>query len=122
MQNWMVNLTILDWIFKSKRKSQNKTNKNDIWKWKFVLIAQNFTILQEKIHWIEIQMTPTNAELNGEFNDIGLKIEIEAKIPEEKKDKRHLEEKISLNYTKMRNFRKENSLNQNSNDTDKCRI
>ena len=67
-------------------------------------------------------MTPTNAELNGEFNDIRLKFEIEAKISEETKQKRHLQEKICLNYTKFSNFTRENSLNQNSNDTDICRI
>ena len=46
-------------------------------------------------------MTPTDAELNGEFNEIRLKIQIEAKISEEKKQKRHLQEKICLNYTKF---------------------
>ena len=39
-------------------------------------------------------MTPTNAEFNGEFNDMPLKIQIEAKIGEKDKEKRHLEEKI----------------------------
>ena len=67
-------------------------------------------------------MTPTNAELNAQFNEIRLKIQIEAKISEEKKQKRYLQEKICLNYTKFSNFTRENSLNQNSNDTDKCRI
>ena len=67
-------------------------------------------------------MTLTNAELNGQFNDIRLKIQIEAKIPEENKQKRHLEGKICLNYTKFHNFTTESSLNSNSNDTDKCRI
>ena len=43
-----------------------------------------------------IQMTPTNAEFNREFNDIRLKIQIEAKTLEEKKQKAHLEEKICL--------------------------
>ena len=36
-------------------------------------------------------MTPTNAELNGEFNDIRLKIQIEPKISEKKKQKTHLQ-------------------------------
>ena len=63
-------------------------------------------------------MTPTNAEFNREFNDIRLKIQIEAKISEEKKQKAHLEEKICLNYTKFHNLTRENSLNQNSTDTD----
>ena len=67
-------------------------------------------------------MTPTNAELNGEFNDMPLKIHIEVKTAEQKKQKRHLQEKICLNHTKFSNFTRENSLNQNSNDTDKCRI
>ena len=53
-------------------------------------------------------MTPKNAELNSEFNEIGLKIEIEAKISEEKKQKRHLEVKICLNHTKLDNLSKEN--------------
>ena len=39
-------------------------------------------------------MTPTNAELNGELNDIRLKFEIEPKIAEETKQRAHLEEKI----------------------------
>ena len=43
-------------------------------------------------------------------------------MSEEKKQKRHLQEKICLNYRKFHNFTRENSLNQNSNDTDKCRI
>ena len=71
---------------------------------------------------MRIQMTPTNAEFNREFNDIRLKIQIEAKISEEKKQKAHLEEKICLNYTKFHNLTRENSLIQNSNDTNKCRI
>ena len=57
---------------------------------------------------MKIQMTPTNAELNGEFNDIRLKIQIEAKILEEKKQEADLEEKICLNYTKCDNFTREN--------------
>ena len=53
-------------------------------------------------------MTPTNAELNGEFNEIRLNIQIEPKIPEEKKQKRHCEEKICFNHTKFHNFTREN--------------
>ena len=87
MQNLIVSSTIFDRSLKSKEKSQKKRNKRDICKWKFVVIIENFTILQEKIHWIEIEMTPINAELNGEFNDIGLKILIEAIISEENKQK-----------------------------------
>ena len=60
---------------------------------------------------MRIQMTLTNAELNGEFNDIRLNIQIEAKIAEEKKQKRYLQEKICLNYTKLHDFTRENSLN-----------
>ena len=41
-------------------------------------------------------MTPTNAEFNGEFNDMPLKIHVEAKIAEKNKKKRHLEGKICL--------------------------
>ena len=67
-------------------------------------------------------MTSGNAELNGEFNDIRLKIETEAKIGEKKKKTRQLEEKICLNCKKFDNFTRKNSLNSNSNDTDKCRI
>ena len=33
-------------------------------------------------------MTPTNAELNGEFNDMPLKIHIEVKTAEKDKEKR----------------------------------
>ena len=67
-------------------------------------------------------MTPTNAVFNGKFNDMPLKVHVEAKIAEKQKTKRHFEGKICLNYTKFHNFTRENSLNQNSNDTDKCRI
>ena len=56
-------------------------------------------------------MTPTNAELNGEYNDIRLKTQTKAKISEEKKQKRYLHERICLYYRKFDNFRKENSLN-----------
>ena len=42
-------------------------------------------------------MTVGNAKFNGEFNDIRLKIQ----IGEKKKQKRHLEEKICLNYKKF---------------------
>ena len=58
-------------------------------------------------------MTPTNAELNGEFNDIRLKFEIEPKIAQEKKQKAQFEEKICLYYRKFDNFRRKNSLNSN---------
>ena len=34
----------------------------------------NFTISQEKIHWIGSKMTSGDVELNGEFNQIRLKI------------------------------------------------
>ena len=71
---------------------------------------------------MRIQITPTNAKFNGKFNDMPLKIHVEAKIAEKNKQKRHLEGKICLNYRKFHNFRRENSLNQNSNHTDKCRI
>ena len=67
-------------------------------------------------------MIPINVELNGEFNDIRLKIQIEVKIAEQKKQKGHLQEKICLNHTKFHNFTRENLLNENSNDTNKCRI
>ena len=43
-------------------------------------------------------MTPTNAEINGEFNDIRFNIQIKAKIAKENKQKRHLQEKICPNY------------------------
>ena len=39
-------------------------------------------------------MTPTNAKLNGVFNDIRLIFEIEPKISEENKQMGHLKEKI----------------------------
>ena len=109
----MVNSTKFDSRFKSKRKSQKKRNKKDISNRKFRSIAKNFTILQGKIHSIRIQMTSTNAEFNGEFNDIPLKIQLETKITEHNKQKAHLEEKICLNYTKFHNFTRATSLNQN---------
>ena len=56
-------------------------------------------------------MTPTNAQFNGEFNDIRLNIQIKAKIAEENKQKRHLQVKICLNCTKFHNFKTETSLN-----------
>ena len=43
---------------------------------------------------MRIKMTPTNAELSGEFNDIRLKFQLEPKIAEENKQRPHLEEKI----------------------------
>ena len=67
-------------------------------------------------------MTPTNAELNGEYNEIRLKIEIEMKIAQENRQSAYLEGKICLNYKKFHNFTRENLLNENSNDTDKYRI
>ena len=67
-------------------------------------------------------MTLTNAELNGEFNELGLNIQVEAKTSEEHKQKGHLREKICLYYTKFDNFTRENSLNSNSNHRGKCRI
>ena len=41
-------------------------------------------------------MTPTNAEFNGEFKEIPLKIEIELKITGENKQTAHLEGKFLL--------------------------
>ena len=67
-------------------------------------------------------MTPKNAQFSGQFNEIPLKIHTEAKIAEEKKQKRHFLAKISKNYRKFSNFTRENSRNSNSNDTDKCTI
>ena len=117
-----INSTIFDWRLKSKRKSQKKWNKRDIWKWKFVSITQNLTFYQKKISSITISVTSTKAELNGELNGIWLNIQIEAKIAKENKQKRHLGVKICLNHTKFHNFTRYNSLNWNSNDTHKCRI
>ena len=56
--------------------------------------TQNLIILEEKIYSIRTQKTPTNAELNGEFNDNRLRIQIEPKISEEKKQKAHFEDRI----------------------------
>ena len=53
---------------------------------------------------------------DAEFNEIRLKIQIEAKIGEKNKEIRHLEDKICKNYKKFDNFTRENSLNSNSND------
>ena len=36
-------------------------------------------------------MTPTNAKLNGEYNDIRLKIQIETRMSEKKRQKTHLQ-------------------------------
>ena len=85
-------------------------------------MTKSLTIYQEKSYSMRIQITSTNAQLNDEFNDGRLKIQIEAKFAEEKKQKRHLEGKIFLNYKKFHYFTRENLLNSNSNDTDKCRI
>ena len=60
-------------------------------------------------------MTPTNAELNGEFKELGLNIQVEAKTSEDQKQNGHFQEKICLYYTKFDNFTRENSLNSNSN-------
>ena len=103
-------------------KITEKTKKQHIWKAKFLLITKNFTIFQEKIHSITIEMTSTNAQFSSEFNEIRLNIEIEAKIGEKGKQEAHLEGKICLNYKKFHNFTRESSLNQNSNDIEKCRI
>ena len=74
-------------------------------------MRKNLTIYQTKIYSMRIQMTPTNAQLNGELNDSQLKIHMEVRIVEEKKQKRHLEGKIFVNYKKVHYFRRENSLN-----------
>ena len=50
--------------------------------------------LEEKIQWIGIQMISANAEFNGEFNEIPLKIQIEVKTGDKKEKKRHLKRKI----------------------------
>ena len=118
----MHNSTRFDWTLKSNRKSQKKTNQKDTSKRKFVSITENLIILEEKIYSTRIQMIPTNAEFNGEFNDMPLKIYCEAKIAQKNKKKRHLERKICLNYTKFHNFTRENSPTEDSSDTDKCRI
>ena len=73
---------------------------------------QNFTILKQKIQWIRIEMTRRAAE----FNEIRLKIQIEAKIGEQKK---HFEDKIYKNDKKFDNFTRENA---NSNHWGKCTI
>ena len=67
-------------------------------------------------------MTSTNAQFSGKFNKIRLNIEIEAKIGEKQKQEANLEGKISLNYIKFHNFKRENSLNSNSNHSGKSRI
>ena len=110
MQNLLLSSTIFDRGLKSKEKSQKKKRKKNIWKRKFVLITQ-CTISQKQIHSIRIQMTPTNAEFYGEFDELRLKIEIERKIAKEKKQRRHLQVKICRNYRKFDNFTRENSLN-----------
>ena len=69
-----------------------------------------------------IQITSTNAELNDKLNEIRFKIQIEGKISQQNKQKTRLQEKICVNSTKFHNFKTENSLNSNSNDTDKCKI
>ena len=74
---------------RSQIELQKKRNKKDI---------QEKICHQRQFYKIYQRMTPTNAEFNREFNDIRLKIQIEAKISEEKKQKRHFEEKICPNY------------------------
>ena len=71
------------------------------WHPSFVLSTQHLTIYQKKISSIRIQITSTNAEFNGEFNDRLLKIQIEGKMAEEKKQKRHFQQKIKKNYKKF---------------------
>ena len=118
----MVNSIKFNWGLKSKRKLGKKRKKTDIWKRKFRRITKNFGIWQEKIHWIQIEITRRAVEFNGEFNQIQLRIEIEAKIGEKTKENRHLEDKIQKSYKKFDNFWIENSLNSNLNDSEKCRI
>ena len=121
-QNSMVNSTIFVWRFRSKRKSERKRNKKHIWKRKFRRITKSLAIWQQKIHSIRVQVTGRNAKFNDELNDIRLKIQIEAKIREKRKQKTHLEEKISKNYKKFDNLTTENSLNSSSNHRGECRI
>ena len=74
MQNFKVNSMKFDWRFKSK------------WKWKKTTFEeenlQNFTIWEEKIRSIPIQITRENEEFNNEFKQIRLKIQIEEKMEE----------------------------------------
>ena len=65
-------------------KTGEKKKKNDIRKWKFAKYEENFTIWEEKIHSIRFQMTQKNAQFNGQFNRIRLKIQIEVKAREKK--------------------------------------
>ena len=104
MYNSMVNSTRFDWRSKSKRKLKKKTNKKDISKREFVLITENFTISQEKIHSNAIPIKPTNAEHNGEFNEIRFNIQIKPKIGEQKKQKGYMQEKIRLKDKSFRNL------------------
>ena len=59
-----------------------------MFKRKFRGITKNFRISQEKIDSMRIQMTPTNAEFNGQFNDSRLKIQIEPKNRRTKETKK----------------------------------
>ena len=91
MRNSTVNSTEFDQRFKSKFKAEkNKKNKHTCTR-KFAKYNEYFTIFQEKIHWIRSEMASGNAELNGEFNQIRLKIQIEMKTEVKKKKKTTLQ-------------------------------
>ena len=77
---------------------------------------QNLSISQEKVHIIRIVIISANAQFNGKFKGIRLKIEIEVKTGEKK---RCLQERICKKFP---NFTRKNSLNWKSNDNWKWRI
>ena len=67
----------------------------------------------EKIHSIGSEMTGENAKFSCEYNEIQLKIQIELKMGEKKKEKQpHFKDKIGKTARKFHNFRERNSLNQ----------
>ena len=118
----MQNSMILDWRFKSKQNLQRKETKKAFARENLEELHKIFEFSQEKIHLMRIQMTRRNGKFNGQFNDIRLKIQIEAKIADENKQETYFKDKICLNDKKFDNLSRENLLNENSNDTDKCRI
>ena len=118
--------------FSSFHRRKFNMNYSTIFHWNSIIESENTTkenvsfqrdklkrIWQEKIHSIRIQMTQHNAELNGKFNRIRMKIQNKPKI-QEKND--IWKRKIRRSTTKFDNSIRKNSFNSNSNDTNKCTI
>ena len=85
-------------------KMGKKKEKNDISKIKFDQLTQNFTILEEKTHWIRTEIEGENAEFQGEFNEILLKTRIEVKMGEKKENKTRFQRQNLTNWLKISQF------------------